>query len=259
MSKTFSGGNLSQSTEFQKNPKQMRLSLPSVAETVDLTGVSNTAAAKIVSAVLVDLNVVNNPDKVVDKNKIRREIKKNRNRLQSQNTYLSHHLGGLCFDGHKDPTILQVDNRRKEITEEHIALIQEPTIDIANGILSYISKKGTSLTNLKLIGCDGTNVNTGWKGGAIRLIEEQLGRPLQWAICLLHTNVKPLRHLLQKNARSYERPIGSLLNDCKKAAVVQFTATNCDLPEGDAKDLSRDQQHLYIMCQAIKNGNCPQN
>nr|CAI5845276.1 unnamed protein product [Callosobruchus analis] len=193
MSKTFSGGNLSQSTEFQKNPKQMRLSLPSVAVTVDLTGASNTAAAKIVSAVLVDLNVVNNPDKVVDKNKIRREIKKNRNRLQSQNTYLSHHLGGLCFDGHKDPTILQVDNRRKEITEEHIALTQEPSgsyfghlslsspvkaIDIANGILSYITKKGTSLTNLKLIGCDGRNVNTRWKGGAIRLIEEQLGRPL---------------------------------------------------------------------------------
>nr|CAH7712438.1 unnamed protein product [Callosobruchus chinensis] len=200
-------GSLSQSTEFQKKPKQMRVSLPSTAKAVDLTGVSNRAAAKIVSAVLVDLNMVNksNPDKVVDKNKIRREIKKNRYRLQNQNTDLSEHLGGLYFDGRKDR----------------------------------------------------------WKGGVIRLIEEQLGRPLQWAICLLHANELPLRHLLQKidghtkGPYNYSGPIGSLLNDCEKAAVVQFTAINCDLPEVDAKDLSTDQQYLYIMWQAIKNGNCP--
>nr|CAH7743086.1 unnamed protein product [Callosobruchus chinensis] len=189
---SYSFGSLSQSTEFQKKPKQMRVSLPSTAKAVDLTGVSNRAAAKIVSAVLVDLNMVNksNPDKVVDKIK----IKKNRYRLQR---------------------------------------------------------------------CDGTNINTGWKGGVIRLIEEQLGRPLQWAICLLHANELPLRHLLQKidghtkGPYNYSGPIGSLLNDCEKAAVVQFTAINCDLPEVDAKDLSTDQQYLYIMCQAIKNGNCP--
>nr|CAH7731779.1 unnamed protein product [Callosobruchus chinensis] len=270
---SYSFGSLSQSTEYQKKPKQMRVSLPSTAKAVDLTGVSNRAAAKIVSAVLVDLNMVNksNPDKVVDKNKIRREIKKNRYRLQSQNTDLSEHLGGLYFDGRKDRTILQVDNRRKEITEEHIALIQEPNgnyfghlslsspvkaIDIANGILSHITKKGISLKDLKVIGCDGTNINTGWKGGVIRLIEEQLGRPLQWAICLLHANELPLRHLLQKieghtkGPYNYSGPIGSLLNDCEKAAVVQFTAINCDLPEVDAKDLSTDQQ-------SIKNGNCP--
>nr|CAI5855970.1 unnamed protein product [Callosobruchus analis] len=78
-------GSLLQSTEFQNNPKQMRVSLPNIAKAVDSTGVSNRAAAKIISAVLVDLNVVSksNPDKVADKNKIRREIKKNRYRPQS--------------------------------------------------------------------------------------------------------------------------------------------------------------------------------
>ena len=48
------------------------------------------------------------------------------------------------------------------------------------------------------IGCDGTNVNSGVKGGVIRLLELELGRPLQWLICLLHANELPLRHLLQK-------------------------------------------------------------
>nr|CAI5840119.1 unnamed protein product [Callosobruchus analis] len=225
ISKTFSGGNLLQSTEFQKNPKQMRVYLPSVVKTADLTGVSNTAAAKIVSAVLVDLNVVSNPDKVVDKNKIRREIKKNGNRLQSQNTYLSHHLGGLYFHGRKDRIILQVDNRRKDITEELIALMEEPNgsyfgrlslsspvkaIHIANGILSYITKKDISLA---------------------------------------------VGHLFTSRKRLF----GSLLSHCEKAAALQFTANNYDLLEGDAKDLSTDQQYLYIVWQAIKNGNCPQN
>nr|CAI5855967.1 unnamed protein product [Callosobruchus analis] len=78
--------------------------------------------------------------------------------------------------------------------EDNIALIQEPNgnyfghlplsspvkaIDIANGILFYVIKKGISLTDLKAIECDGTSVNTEWKGSAIRLIEEQLRRPLQ--------------------------------------------------------------------------------
>ncbi|CAH0560405.1 unnamed protein product [Brassicogethes aeneus] len=271
-----------QSTASEKKPKQMRLSLPSTAKAVDMTGVSNRAAAKIVSAVLVDLNIVSksDPDKVVDKNKIRREIKKNRYRLQSQNSDLSQHLDGLYFDGRKDHTIVQVGNRRKEIIEEHVALIQEPNgnyfghlslsppvkaIDMANGILSYITEKGISLTNLKVIGCDGTNLNTGWKGGVIRIIEERLQRPLQWAICLLHANELPLRHLLQKmdghtkGPYNYSGPIGTLLNDCEKAPIVKFIAINNDLPEIDIKDLSTDQQYLYLLCQAIKNGNCPKN
>nr|CAI5869897.1 unnamed protein product [Callosobruchus analis] len=96
-------------------------------------------------------------------------------------------------------------------------------------IYCLVHRIGISLTNLKGIGCDGTNVNTGWKGGAIRLIEEQLERPLQWAICKKmddHT----------KGPHNYLGPIGSLLNDCEKATI-----------------------YLYIMCQAIKNGNGPQN
>jgi hypothetical protein len=53
------------------------------------------------------------------------------------------------------------------------------------------------LCGIKVVGCDSTNANTGYKGGVIQNIEKAVGHPLQWFICLLHTNELPLRHLFQ--------------------------------------------------------------
>ena len=50
-------------------------------------------------------------------------------------------------------------------------------------------------SNLTLVGYDSTASMTGVNKGAIRNIELTLGRALQWAICLLHLNELPLRHL----------------------------------------------------------------
>ena len=38
---------------------------------------------------------------------------------------------------------------------------------------------------------------TGHSGGVMRIVEERLGRPLQWSICLLHCNELPLRHVFR--------------------------------------------------------------
>ena len=35
----------------------------------------------------------------------------------------------------------------------------------------------------------------GHSGGVIRILEERLGRPLQWSMCLLDCNELPLRHV----------------------------------------------------------------
>ena len=49
-----------------------------------------------------------------------------------------------------------------------------------------------------MLGCDGTNVNTGSKDGVIRLIELKLRRPLPLVICLVNANELPLRHLFEE-------------------------------------------------------------
>ena len=276
--------------EFQcpifKKPKiletskaQMRLSLPYTAKAADLTGASNRNVAKIVNAVLQDLKIISKeqPEKVVDKNKIRREVHKNRKRLTEftdQNTEI---LKAIYFDGRKDPTIQQVEGRRIQKQEEHISLIKEPNSiyfghlslqppvcskDIKNQILQYLGNKGINPKDLEVIGCDGTNVNTGWKGGAIRLIEVSISKPLQWSICLLHTNELPLRHLLQsldghtKGPYAFSGPIGSHLQNCEKLPIVAFKIIICELPEVPVNDLSTDQQYLYEICCAIRDGEC---
>ena len=70
---------------------------------------------------------------------------------------------------------------------------------------------------LLAIGGDSTNVNTGWKGGAIQFLEEKIGRKLIWLICALHTNELPLRHLMidldgqTSSNNKFSGPIGRLI------------------------------------------------
>ena len=44
---------------------------------------------------------------------------------------------------------------------------------------------------LTVVGTDGTAAMTGKFNGCIRKLEELLNKPLQWVICLLHTNELP--------------------------------------------------------------------
>ena len=82
---------------------------------------------------------------------------------------------------------------------------------------------------LDIVGTDGTRVNTGKWSGAIRTLEELLGRPLQWVICLLHTNELPLRHVFTnldgttKSPDSFSGPIGVKLGGVvSELDVVNF-------------------------------------
>ncbi|GBO37320.1 hypothetical protein AVEN_201199-1 [Araneus ventricosus] len=122
-----------------------------------------------------------------------------------------------------------------------------------------------SLQNLSVIGCDGANVNTVWKGGVIRLLETYVGRQLQWNICMLHANELPLRHHIlemdacTKRPYSYSGAIGLLLKDCEKTPVVKFCQIECALQPLDLKDIKKlrtNQQYLYRICLAIKKGSC---
>lgn len=166
-----------------------------------------------------------------------------RHRQQEQNLVNNTTIDGLYFDGRKDQTYSRENDRRIIIQQEHISVIQEPgsnyfchvslkppvsAANIKNGLLECLNKYKTNIDTLTVIGCDGTNVNTGWKGGAIGLLETHLNRPLQWSICLLHFNELPLRHLLQsldgetKGPSSYSGSIGLLLKNCETLPLVSF-------------------------------------
>ena len=43
-----------------------------------------------------------------------------------------------------------------------------------------------SVTTILALSVDGCNGNTGWKDGAVSHIEQLVGRPLQWLVCVFH-------------------------------------------------------------------------
>ena len=258
---------------------KMRLPLPTVARECDRHGVSDRCAAAIISAVLQDVGIIHEHDSsmVVDKNKVRRERVEARRKLSSK---CAGTLRGLYFDGRKDRTLTQVKNGkkyyRKTVSEEHIVIVQEPNSvyaghitpsggdskSIKQGIIAFFDKHNIDTDALLVIGCDGTNINTGAVGGVICLLEEHLNRPLQWLVCMLHANELLLRHLINKLDGVTQGPtgfsgiIGRALMTCELLPVVKFDPIileNC--PNLDV-EVSTDQQYLYDMCQAISAGTC---
>lgn len=274
---------LSDSESGTNLPDQMRTKLKNTALTCDRFGISDRAAAAVVSSVLKDVGIVTDDDRshVVDKCKIRREKKAIRREFQNQSTEERNLLQGLYFDGRKDNTLVieKVNQKhfRRTIQEEHYSIIQEPRSvyvghvtpssgsaqNICNSIISHLTDGGFSLDELDVLGCDGTVTNTGWRTGVIRLIEKQVKRPLQWAICLLHFNELPFRHLFQTldggttGPKSFSGPIGIQLSKCEKLPIVDFESVDCEVPDIDPDILSNDQQYLLLISSAIKLGNIP--
>ncbi|GBL81647.1 hypothetical protein AVEN_93434-1 [Araneus ventricosus] len=107
-------------------------------------------------------------------------------------------------------------------------------------------------------------VNTGHKRGIIHLMELDLNRPLQWCICLLHTNELPLRHLLNSldgattGTKEFCRPIGEAIKIFEELHVAPFSSISVEnMPDNmERMVLSNDQQYLYDICLAISRGEC---
>ena len=266
----------------KKQPtKQMRLKLQNLAASCDRTGVSDRSAAIIVNAALLDLNIINSddPSKVIDRSKLRRERQKVRQDLQFEAGKTT--ISSLYFDGRKDKTftLAKIENNyhRKTVTEEHISLISEPgseyighlsinsgkAITIQKSMVQFLSEKIEYQSSLVAVGCDGTAVNTGHKSGVIVLLEKHLNRPLQWFVCLLHANELPLRHLFATidgtttGPNSYSGNIGKMLVKCLDLKVVAFQTIDTDLPDVNTELLSSDQKYLYEMCSAISRRSIP--
>ena len=98
-----------------------------------------------------------------------------------------------------------MESRRTE-REEHLVFCEElggayighSTLDsgnsasVAKNVLDLIRETKCEESIIALL-VDGTNVNTGWRNGALVQIERELQTSLQWLVCQLHANELPLR------------------------------------------------------------------
>jgi hypothetical protein len=221
--------------------------IPTVALEADRYGVSNRAAAAIGTAALIDYGVASADDKtnVIDPKKVWRAREQLRKSLKEAAEEEDEKILALCFDGRKDSTLVKEKQGSKWYSskklEDHYVLVGEPgtvylqhiTVDrgtgqaIANGLHGAVTDMGI-VDNIMAVEADSTPVNTGPKGGAIHLLEQQLGRPLQWFICSLHLNELPLRHLCRKligpseGPTQWKGPLGKALTICETLPLTDF-------------------------------------
>ncbi|GBP00984.1 hypothetical protein EVAR_2278_1 [Eumeta japonica] len=124
----------------KKEPKFSEIADKIVPEietkTCDRYGVSDRAAAAIVSSVLHDIG---SEVEVIDRSKLRRERTKTRQELLKQEP-------GSTYLGYVIP---------------HIGSAK----GIVSSIIAFLEQQSISKNDLMAIGCDGTNVNTGKNGG----------------------------------------------------------------------------------------------
>lgn len=290
---SVSNVNDSHSSYKQVESKANRIPLPLFARACDRRTISDRAAAHLASSLLLDLRnhfaslSLSPSDLIIDRNKVRRERDVIRHQIQETAKSVVENpegVWGLYFDGRKDSTFIVECNARGiqhpcRRTEEHISMIQEPAslflghvtphsgkaFHIEEAIWEYLDKNSIDVRRLLVIGSDGTSVNTGNKGGVIALLEADLETALQWVICLLHCNELPLKHLIinldgmSSSPNEFSGPIGKLLQNCHDLPVVSYhPIPGGDFPEYNFTGLNVDQKYLWEICQAVRNGNCPQ-
>ena len=262
------------------------VSLPRFSLLADRFGISDRAAASLANGLFADIQFSDDRGKIIliDRCKIRRERSKLREKLKVLHNDEIIDAEGLYFDSKKDKTMnsyFSDDNiHDKYKYEEHLCLVKEPGSSylsylcpssskanhVAESIIEYIEEKNIS-SSVKVIGCDSTVVNTGSKNGIIHKLELFLGRPLQHAICMLHTNELPLRKLVThlfgqtKGPRSFENNFHNELSNCEQLPICNFRVINpietMQMTEEVRIKLSKDQEYLYTICTVIATKTIP--
>ena len=262
--------------------KQNRMESENLARACDRFQISNRAGAAIASAVLKDAGFITDDDNtyVIDKNKLKRQMEKYRKKIQEEETAFFGKVNCIYVDGRKDATLMTSElngkSYRVKNLEEHYVIVGEP----GEYYLSHVSPddgKGQTIAraicnaientelekNMLCIGSGGTATMTGANKGAIRKLEELLGRPLQWSICLLHCNELPLRHIIVADIDGGTKGPGSFSGDVcstiggsvSEWGVVDFEVIYNNnfpvLPKDLIDELRSDQYYAYRICQAI--------
>ena len=199
-----------------------------------------------------------------------------------------HNLTYLGYDEREDVTLMPnckvkrephmtvVDINGDYVTHAALYPMYDPRTKkvVTKGAINYstellkICGETDSRETLQILGSDGTNANTGAKGGANRYVEEDLGRPLLYNPCVFHATEKALQRYFNfvekapSQAPFYNGPIGKLIKDGVKLEPVVMFAPVAGLVQDYEKDfvssMNNDLQLLYELCIAIQSGVFPE-
>ena len=129
----------------------------------------------------------------------------------------------------------------------------------AEQLLSFLEERDVVIGHVTVVGGDGTNSVTGYRGGLMAQLERIINRPLTRVVCLNHQAELPFRALFKKldgqttGPSSFSGPIGHKLTGPVHELPVNFKPlTGNDLPElppAVVQGLSKDLR-LLVECAA---------
>lgn len=204
----------------------VRRNLPNFAMECDRYNAHDRPAAAMASALLKDFGITdeNGIEIVIDKNKVKRERFLLQQELMRRNR-IGTTLKAFAFDSKKDKTLTQVRTEDgklhpRQVTETHITVLRQPSSvflgyavametssapEISEILLHFFREKQIDLSDLIAVCCDGEVKNTGRFNGILRCLENHIGRPLHWFVCLLHFNETIFRHIFEKIDASHTK------------------------------------------------------
>ena len=262
---------------------------------------SNRGGAKLGNALLKDLGYVTKADQslLICPSKLRRERERwGQERVEKRK--VGENPDAYYFDGKKCRTLVrdtkQVRVRDRNIQGrgrgnttvtttgtkveqvEHYTVLREPGgqylthvtptsgkgVDIAEEVVTVVRENGGVC---RVLGCDGTSVNTGIHTGALREIQLSLGCEAHQFVCQLHLNELFLRHRQIEldgpttGPLAWSGPIGKqIVEDVWLRPVVKFQEIPGKipiLPDEVVRDLSRDACLVYKLGLAVQSGVVP--
>ena len=171
----------------------------------DRYGLSDRAGASVITATLIDCGCVTPEDqsKVVSHKKLHHERHLARQEQQQRELQGRENVISYYFDGKKDATLTKQNVNGKwypkvELEEHYVVLdgndyITHVTpksghaVNVAKALFTSARQNNTA-NDILLLGCDGTNVNVGWRNGILYNLQCLLGRECQIVVCMLHGN-----------------------------------------------------------------------
>ena len=175
--------------------------------------------------------------------------------LQKEDLYVLVDEPGGKFFANFSPEAVENDPRKKGLI-------------VADTLYELLIKLGVDTEEIKMLGADSTNLNTGWKEGVNALLEKKFGHKVYWSICSLHLAELALKALIvQLDGTSsapdkFSGPIGRLLNRVEDIPIdPNFTPLSGhelpDIPAEVEKKFTADQKYIWRIAKIIASGEIP--
>lgn len=245
-------------------PKHRPADLSLVAEAVDATDIGARAASKVLSAYAAKAG-----ETAITKKRLQNALNLSREQKVVKVADDAAPCVAVFSDGRDDLTRdgkrhnISVNMHPGDVLIGHFSCDTHTGAEVAEKLIAFLSERGVDIDKVVVVGGDGTNQVTGWRGGWMAVMEQTIGRPLGRVVCLLHQAELAYRALfchldgVTAGPKAWTGPVGkAICTEVHLLPVTSFARIPCeDFPSpSDHVKFSSDCQLLFDCARAVVTG-----